>query len=233
MSWVRIDDAMPDSLKIAPLSDAAFRAYVTSICYCARSLTDGLVPTKKAKEFAGKARVVQELVPALWEPVDAGFMVHDYLSYNPTRATVLAERDKAKDRMRAARSEDVRPNNDGTNGGSSPSPAPTRPNPDPLPDPNPLLLAAKGVWENKIGMLPWSFKAEFEEVVTQVPNEWFETAVEITRYEATKPNWRFCKAVLDNALASNTPPRRKNDPAPMPLSLSEIRARSKTKSRSR
>lgn len=133
MAWVRIDDGMPDSLKVAPLSDAAFRAYVTSICYCARSLSDGFVPAKKAKEFSGRPRVVQELTDAtLWESGDGGFTVHDYLEYNPTRETVLAERDKAKARMKVARSADVRPNIDG----SSPSPTPTRPTPHPLyPDP--------------------------------------------------------------------------------------------------
>ena len=99
MSWVRLDDAMPDSLKIAPLSDAAFRAYVTSICYCARILSDGFVPAKKAKDVAGRPRVVQELTDAgLWAATDTGFLVHDYLVYNPSREQVEAERAIAKRR---------------------------------------------------------------------------------------------------------------------------------------
>lgn len=99
MSWVRLDDAMPDSLKVAPLSDAAFRAYVTSICYCARVLSDGFIPGKKARELAGRPRVVQEITDAgLWELVDSGFRVHDYLVYNPTRAQVEADRAIAKRR---------------------------------------------------------------------------------------------------------------------------------------
>lgn len=114
MSWVRIDDAMPDSLKIAPLSDAAFRAYVTSICYCARSLSDGFVPTKKAKEFAGRPRVVQELADAgLWDhdTLGEGFKVHDYLVYNPTREKVLSEREAAQRRMKRLRSPEQGTNN--------------------------------------------------------------------------------------------------------------------------
>lgn len=118
---------MPDSLKIMPLSDAAFRAYVTSICFAARNLTDGFVPLKKAKEFGGRARIIQELVPSLWEVAEGGFMVHDYLQYNPTRETVLDEREKAKARMSAARSGDVRPNI----GRSSLSPTTTPPRPTP------------------------------------------------------------------------------------------------------
>jgi len=123
---------MPDSLKIAPLSDAAFRAYVTSICYAARSLSDGFIPLKKAKEFAGRARVIQELVPALWETAEGGFMVHDYLQYNPTRETVLAEREKAKERMNAIRSGNVRANSARTAGEVRLPPSPPVPQPDPL-----------------------------------------------------------------------------------------------------
>jgi len=84
---------MPENLKIEPLSDAAFRAFVTSICYASRNLTDGFVTHKKAKEFTGKPRVIQELVPDLWGVVDGGYMIHDFLKYNPTRASVLAKRE--------------------------------------------------------------------------------------------------------------------------------------------
>ena len=92
MSWVKIDDRIFDNPKIAALSDAAKVAYLESLTYCARELTDGFVPHKKAKDYAGKPRVVQELVPHLWEPVNAGFLVHDYLKYNPTRAEVMAKK---------------------------------------------------------------------------------------------------------------------------------------------
>lgn len=133
MSWARIDDNFPDNIKIAPLSDAAFRAHVTAICYAARNLTDGFIPDKKAREFAGRPRVVQELVPHLWEPKEGGYFIHDYLTYNSDRATILAEREKAKTRMNNARSSrNVRPNIRPNIGGNSPNPTPT-PNPIPMP----------------------------------------------------------------------------------------------------
>jgi len=93
VSWVRVDDDMPDSPKIVPLSDAAFRAYVTSICYSSRNLTDGFIPGKKAREFVGKTKVLLELVGTLWEITDGGFNIHDYLIYNPTRAEVEGLKD--------------------------------------------------------------------------------------------------------------------------------------------
>ena len=104
MSWVKLDDRFFDNPKIAALSDAAKCAYLEATCYCARELTDGHVPLNKAKALAGKPRVVQELVPHLWEPANNGFMVHDYLKYNPTREQVLRERASAKRRMFGRRS---------------------------------------------------------------------------------------------------------------------------------
>ena len=102
MSWVKLDDRFPDNTKIARLSDAAFRAYITSICYCARELTDGIISARKAKEYAGRPKVVQELTPHLWEPrADGNLLVHDYLKYNPTRAEAL----KAKAEISQHRSE--------------------------------------------------------------------------------------------------------------------------------
>lgn len=121
MSWARLDDAMPESEKIADLSDAAFRAQVTAICYSARNLTDGYLPTRYAKLYTGRPRVMQELVPAVWhlssslcakcqerpEAVAAaalgdGYYIHDYLDYNPTRDFVMANRDELSQKRAAA-----------------------------------------------------------------------------------------------------------------------------------
>lgn len=113
MSWVRFDDSMPDDEKVINLSDAAFRVYVTAICWSARTLSDGAVPVRKANEIAGRRAksVMTELVPLLFHehgdfctsdacqrlcclPV-GNYLIHNYLKYNPTREAVLEER-KAK-----------------------------------------------------------------------------------------------------------------------------------------
>jgi len=123
MSWARLDDDIFDNPKIAALSDAAQLAHIKAIVYSAKALTDGDVPLRKAREFASP-KVIKELVPGLWEPTEAGFRVHDYLEYNPNRASVLAEREKAKQRMFGKRSGE-HPANKGR----------TSPSPDPVPDP--------------------------------------------------------------------------------------------------
>lgn len=56
------------------------------------------------------------LTAGLWEAAPGGYMVHDYASFQPSRATVLAERDAARGRMAGARankpkrSPELRPN---------------------------------------------------------------------------------------------------------------------------
>ena len=208
MPWVKIDDQMPDHPKIAALSDAAFRAHVTAICYAARNLTDGFIPMKKAKEF-GSARSIKELVPALWELAEGGFSVHDYLRYQPPRAQVLAEREAAKARMSAARSSTVRPNISGNS--LAPDPTPT---PDPIPDPTPIPeppsetggRSLKTVWENRIGMLGSADRPEFNEYARVVPEQWFLDAIEETVTKANRPSWAFCRTVLKRCVETRQPP---------------------------
>ena len=50
MTWVKVDDALPEHPKVARLSDAAFRVHISALCYSARNLTDGKL------EVAGSVR---------------------------------------------------------------------------------------------------------------------------------------------------------------------------------
>jgi hypothetical protein len=72
--------------------------FVTSLCYCNRNLTDGFIPSSVG---LGKLRFCDgNPVPAireledkdLWIRCDGGWMVHDYLDFQPSREAVLAER---------------------------------------------------------------------------------------------------------------------------------------------
>ena len=67
MTWVVLDDKMPEHPKNVGLSDGAFRLHVSGICYCNRHLTDGII----------SADMVAQLMPRyrksfLDEPAAAG-----------------------------------------------------------------------------------------------------------------------------------------------------------------
>jgi hypothetical protein len=94
VTWVKLDDHFADHPKIVGLSDAAYRAYVDGLCYCARHLTDGAIPLAVVKVVArGRGRVILELeANGLWDQNGKGVNVHDYLEFQLSRSEVEAAR---------------------------------------------------------------------------------------------------------------------------------------------
>jgi len=102
MAWVRIHDAAMTHPKILRLSDKAFRLWVWGLTYAQQHLTDGFLPALAIPGAFVKS--IKDLVTvALWESVETGYQIHDYLDWNDSRATVTKKRTEAKDRMTAAR----------------------------------------------------------------------------------------------------------------------------------
>lgn len=153
MTWVRIDDGMPDHPKFSEPEDedAALALWVRSLCYCNRNRTDGFVPRRKVATLSRAADpyvVASQLVAAgLWEEVDGGFVLHDYADYQPLKAQI-----EARSAMKAAvgqlggkASGEVRRNQAGTKqepnakqtASKKRSSDEAKFNPTPTPDPNP------------------------------------------------------------------------------------------------
>jgi len=114
MSWLRVDDKFCRHPKVVDLSDAAFRLHVAAKCDCAEFETDGRVKRGAVGGFTkhpDKAALIQELERAgLWECTEDGWLVHDYLDYNPSHAELKAKREQAKERARKSRAHQVRAN---------------------------------------------------------------------------------------------------------------------------
>ena len=154
MPWVRFDDMFTENAKIEALSDATFRLHVSAIFDCAKKLSDGRVSkvTHKRLTSASKNRhrLTQALVrEGLWHeagsnvpqcpskhcppPGPDGWVIHDYLAYQPSKAQVLAQREadaKRQQRWRENRGHGVTKGSteeyNGERNGVSSS-APTRP----------------------------------------------------------------------------------------------------------
>jgi hypothetical protein len=117
MVWIRIDDQFADHPKVAAAGPLAAWLHVCGLCYCGRHLTDGFVPHGAAIHLAAFPHIgvstggvpgmfecghdvevdqlIGELLDAgLWEPVEGGYVIHDYLDYNPSREQVLADREQ-------------------------------------------------------------------------------------------------------------------------------------------
>jgi hypothetical protein len=126
MPWVRLDDRFPSHRKVALLSDRAFRLHVSAICWCAENLTDGHISDRELplvahiRSIKTTAKQLQEA--GLWDRTDDGWMVHDYLDYNPSRDQVLAERKKnaeRQERWRRRKNGKPKPPDGDRNGGNN------------------------------------------------------------------------------------------------------------------
>lgn len=103
MAWVRIDDSFPDHPKALQAGPLACWLYVCGIAYANRHLTDGFIPARQVSRLidAKKAdALAAALVEAeLWEAVDGGYQVHDYLDYQPSAEKVKKERSDNAERQ--------------------------------------------------------------------------------------------------------------------------------------
>jgi len=129
LGWVRIDDNFSDHPKVIALSDAAFRLFITGLCYSNRQLTDGLIPYQIVSNWVGDNpfKPSDELEDQnLWERVDKGFLIRSYTEYQPTREKVNKKRDEAKLRLKKFRE---KAKTKETEKKRHPQPNPTQPNP--------------------------------------------------------------------------------------------------------
>lgn len=139
MPWVRFDDHFPLNRKVDGLSDTAFRLHVSAIFWCARNLTDGVVPEEDLEIVTARvrapARFSTELVRrGLWHeagfqcdseecppPGPNGWVIHDYWEYQPSKARVVADRAANAERQKNWRERNAlhEPNNGSSNGVSN------------------------------------------------------------------------------------------------------------------
>lgn len=99
MSWVKIDDRLPEHPKFYATScrERALNRYIIALCYCSRNLTDGVVPKAILHEGRGNEAVCKSMVEAgLFTENRTSYMVKDYLEWNRSKAQVLDIQEKRR-----------------------------------------------------------------------------------------------------------------------------------------
>ncbi len=153
MVWFKVDDSFPSHRKVlaiprGPRRLAAIGAWTLAGAWSSANKTEGKLPDSILEELAVPLKVVADLVASgLWRSVENGYVMHDFLDYNPSaeqvdasRAAAAERQRKARERARAAREEAVRHtvshvvtdaqrSCDVTQASRSPRPDPTRPDP--------------------------------------------------------------------------------------------------------
>jgi hypothetical protein len=105
MSWVKLDDKFTGHTKVLAAGPEAAWLHIEGLCYCAQQETDGVILnaalaklTQYSKPKA--AKLADRLVEVgLWERNGTGYAIHDYLEYNPSKASLEEKRKAARERM--------------------------------------------------------------------------------------------------------------------------------------
>lgn len=104
MPWFKVSDQLPLHPKFVDLPPSAVGLWTLAGSWCAQQLTDGHVPARIVPRLGCTTDDALELVKAgLWEEEPSGFTFHDWADYQPSRASVVAEREANAERMREAR----------------------------------------------------------------------------------------------------------------------------------
>lgn len=105
MPWVRLEDTFYDHPKVLAAGVAATGLHVVALCYASAKLTDGFIGRRVVSFLQGTPRMTARLVTAgLWEPVEGGWVIHDFLDYNASKAAIQEHREKVSvERARAGK----------------------------------------------------------------------------------------------------------------------------------
>jgi len=116
VGWFRLAGTFSDHPKVIAAGNAAVGAWVRLACWSAEHETDGFVPQEIARRFASRrelARLVvspRASVRPLLETADDGYLLRDFLTFNPSHAQRERERAQMRERQRRHRvTEDVTP----------------------------------------------------------------------------------------------------------------------------
>ena len=117
MPWFRLDEGFHQHPKVLKAGNAAVGLWIRCGTWSAQYLTDGFIPANIAATY-GRPREIEQLIAAhLWQRHEGGFLMPDYLDYNPS-AEEIRQRRKAdlERKRRGAKSAGRRP--DGSFGSS-------------------------------------------------------------------------------------------------------------------
>lgn len=91
MAWVKIESSVSRHRKMQQAGPAASWLWICGLCYCQEGLTDGFIPFEALPYLGVKSPSthVSRLVRAgLWDHVEGGWRIHDYLEHNKPASEV-------------------------------------------------------------------------------------------------------------------------------------------------
>jgi hypothetical protein len=114
MPWVKIDDGFFDNPTNRRLGPAGRDLFLAGLAYCAKGLTDGRIekadlPLILASAQAKPAGIAKLVGAGRWIDCGDHLEVAEYLTYQFSKARVLADRDRDREKKRRQRAAAPRP----------------------------------------------------------------------------------------------------------------------------
>ncbi|MEU1020228.1 mucin-2 [Streptomyces sp. NPDC005898] len=114
MTWFKVDDTAHTNPKLLKAGNAALGLWVRAGAYAAQHLTEGVIPGVVAQLYGTAPQARKLVASGLWhahghscdrcqQPPAGDYVMHDFLTYNPTRARVEDDRAAAAERQKRAR----------------------------------------------------------------------------------------------------------------------------------
>jgi len=104
VTWIKIDDTLPNNPKILPLSDGAFRLYIEALCYCNQYLTDGFLADAVLLRLDLNNHRKELVEACLWIECLDGMQINDYTEHQTAKSEVEKKREQNKERSSRYRS---------------------------------------------------------------------------------------------------------------------------------
>jgi hypothetical protein len=103
VTWFRLDDSFHSHPKVIAAGNEATGLFVRCGTYAAEHLTDGFIRKDVALLYGSDALAATLVKATLWHRTRGGWMIHDYLDYNPSAEQVKQERKAASERQKRRR----------------------------------------------------------------------------------------------------------------------------------
>ncbi len=103
MAWFRLEDKFYDHPKVLAAGNAAAGLWVRCATYSAAQELDGKVPAALARSLGSRAELAALTSTGLWIETPAGFLLPDFLEFNPSHAELERRRQVDAERKRKAR----------------------------------------------------------------------------------------------------------------------------------
>jgi hypothetical protein len=103
MTWFKVDDNLATHMKVIQAGNEAMGLWVRAGSWAAQQLTDGYVPNAIVALLGGTESAETLVNVGLWHIAQDGYEFNDWGIYQPTRQSVMGEREAAKERQRKYR----------------------------------------------------------------------------------------------------------------------------------